>query len=72
MSQFLGTAIFLTIVAGLVIHSGVDIPWFAEWIGQLPGDIIIRKGGLTIYAPLTSSLIVSAVLSTFFSLFSKR
>lgn len=72
LTRFLGLAIFLVIVSGLVIHAGVELPWFIEWFGNLPGDIILKKGGLTIYLPATSSLIVSAVLSGILSLFSNK
>lgn len=72
MSQFLGFTIFFVIVAGLVLHAGTDLPWYADWIGKLPGDMIIKKNHMTVYAPLTSSLLVSAVLSFLFSLGSSR
>lgn len=72
MSQFLGFVIFFVIAGSLVLHAGTELPWFADWIGNLPGDLIIKKEGLTIYLPVTSSVIVSVVLSFFFSLFSKN
>lgn len=72
MSSFLGIAIFLLIVAGLVLHAGTDLPWYIGWVGQLPGDLIIRKKSLTLYLPITSCLILSAALSLFLSLFSKK
>lgn len=72
MSHFLGLAIFLIIIGGLVLHAGVDFPPFAQWIGKLPGDMMIKKEGLTIYLPITSSVIISAALSILLSLFSKK
>jgi hypothetical protein len=72
MSQFLGFAIFLVIAGGLVLHAGMELPWYLEWIGTLPGDMLIRKGGVVFYVPVTSSLLISAVLSFFFSLFSRK
>ena len=32
-------------------------------LGRLPGDIVLRKGGMVFYAPLMTSLIASVVLS---------
>jgi hypothetical protein len=38
-------------------------------LGRLPGDFTIRRDGLTVYLPLASSLVVSAVLSLLLYLF---
>ncbi len=72
MSQFLGLAIFLLIAASFAIHAEVELPWFAEWIGRLPGDLLIKKKGMTLYVPLTSCVLISGVLSFFLSLFSRK
>ena len=32
-------------------------------LGRLPGDIVYRRGGMTFYLPIVSSLLVSIVLS---------
>jgi hypothetical protein len=72
VTQFLGLAIFIVIAAGLAIHAGVELPWFLTWIGQLPGDMLIKKGKLTMQVPITSSVLISAVLSFVLSLFSGR
>jgi hypothetical protein len=32
-------------------------------LGKLPGDILIRREGLTVYFPLMTSLVVSLVVS---------
>lgn len=46
------------IVVGLLVWSGAR-----SWFGRLPGDIRIVRPGLTLYVPITSMLIISAVLS---------
>lgn len=72
MSQFLGFTVFFIVAAGLVLHAGLELPWFFEWIGKLPGDLIIKKQGAVIYVPITSSALSSAALSFLFSLFKKE
>lgn len=41
-------------------------------LGKLPGDLVWRKGDLTVYFPVTTSLIVSLVLSFILWLVSRR
>ncbi len=41
------------------------------WLGRLPGDFTFRRGHVTFYFPLATSLIVSAILSLIFWLFRK-
>jgi hypothetical protein len=72
VTRFLGIAIFIVVAAGMVIHAGVDLPWFLNWIGQLPGDMLVKKGKLTIFVPVSSSLLISAVLSFVLSIFSSE
>lgn len=72
MSQFIGITLFLIVVAGLAIHAGVEFPWYLDWVGKLPGDLLIKKEGMTLYVPITSSALISVVLSFFFSLFSRK
>jgi hypothetical protein len=58
----------LVLVAlGLLLHAGPAIPL----LGRLPGDIRIERPGLRLYLPLTSCLLVSAVLSAALWLFAK-
>ncbi len=37
-----------------------------QFIGKLPGDIVIKKGNTTLYFPIVTSIIVSIVLSVIF------
>lgn len=41
-------------------------------IGRLPGDIYIRKGPVTFYFPVVTSLIISLVLSLIISFFWRK
>ena len=38
-------------------------------LGRLPGDLIIDRGGLVIYLPITTAVIVSVILSAVVWLF---
>jgi hypothetical protein len=38
-------------------------------LGRLPGDLIIDRGGLVIYLPITTAIIVSVILSAVVRLF---
>ncbi|MFC4184699.1 DUF2905 domain-containing protein [Saccharococcus thermophilus] len=35
-------------------------------LGRLPGDIVIRKGNVTFYFPVVTSILLSVVLSLIF------
>jgi hypothetical protein len=47
------------ILMGFLLRQGVR--W--NWLGRLPGDIIIRKGNFTLYFPIATSILLSLVLS---------
>ena len=40
-------------------------------LGRLPGDLVFRKGGVTIFAPLATTLLLSIVLTVAVNLFVK-
>ena len=53
----------LLIIVGLLIAAiGVAMKLGVP-IGRLPGDIVIERGGSTIYIPIVTCLVVSLVLS---------
>jgi len=53
------------IILGLAIAAvGFLWPWIARLgLGRLPGDILIQREGFTFYAPITTGILVSVVLS---------
>jgi hypothetical protein len=55
------------ILIGILLVIGEKIPW----IGRLPGDIIIRKKNFTLYFPIVTSILISIILTLFFTLFRK-
>jgi hypothetical protein len=53
------------IIVGLAIAAvGFLWPWISRLgLGRLPGDILIQREGFTFYAPITTGILVSVVLS---------
>jgi len=55
----------LLIIIGILINTGLKIPW----IGRLPGDIAVQRENFSFYFPLTSCIIISIILTLLFYLF---
>lgn len=53
------------IIIGLVIVAiGLLWPWLSRLgLGRLPGDIVVRRGNFTFYAPIATALLASVLLS---------
>jgi len=72
MIENLGKAIvgigFLLVVVGLALWLAGDK---LNWFGRLPGDIRIEQPGFSCFFPITTMIIVSAVLSILLSLLSR-
>lgn len=47
------------VIAGLVLWSGLG----RGWLGRLPGDIHVERGGVSFHFPIVTCLLVSAALS---------
>lgn len=56
--------LLIAAVGALLVISG-KLPW----LGRLPGDISIRKDNFSFYFPLTTCIIISAVVSFLLWLF---
>jgi hypothetical protein len=61
------------ILAGIVlVVVGLLWPYLGRLgLGRLPGDIVVEREGFRLYVPITTSLLVSAVLTLGFWLFRK-
>ena len=61
----------LLIVAGVTLVAvGLLWPFLARLgLGRLPGDIVLRRGNFTLYAPIVTCLLASVVLSLIVWLF---
>jgi hypothetical protein len=65
----------ILIVLGIILVAAGLILYFAgnklSWLGHLPGDINIVKENVRIFIPITTMILLSAVLSLLLYLFRK-
>ena len=65
----------LLVLLGLVVVL-VGVAFIAAdrvgWLGRLPGDFTLRRGPVTFYFPLATSILVSIVLTVLLNLFFRR
>ena len=62
----------LLIVAGLVLAAVGVLVQLGVPLGRLPGDFTIRRGSVSFYFPLATSIIASMVLTLLFAFFGRR
>lgn len=55
-------------VIGLLVSGIGALVWLGVPLGRLPGDFVYRRGGMTVYFPVVTSIIVSVVLTVVVSL----
>lgn len=53
---------FLVIAGAVVMAIGLLIMWGLP-LGRLPGDFTVRRGPVTFYFPLLTSIVISIVLT---------
>lgn len=73
MSDFstLGKSLFL--IGFFIIILGLGITVLGKiGIGQLPGDVVVKKPNFTFYFPIVSSIIISLILTLILNLFLRR
>lgn len=58
----------ILILAGLVLAAVGALIHFGVPLGRLPGDVVLRRGGFTLYVPIVTSIVVSLVLTLLFAL----
>lgn len=60
----------LMILGVTLVVLGLLWPWLSQiGLGRLPGDIVIERENFRLYIPITSCLMVSAVISILWYLF---
>jgi len=58
----------ILLVLGLVLVFSDRIPW----LGRLPGDIVVKRQGFTLYIPVVTMILLSVVLTALLNLFWRR
>ncbi len=56
----------LLLLAGVLLLLGDKLG-----LGRLPGDLVFRKGGFTLFLPLASGLVISIVLTVLLWMFKR-
>ena len=55
---------WLILLGIVLVVVGLAWPWLSRLgLGRLPGDIAIERDGFSLYVPITTSILVSALLS---------
>ena len=60
------------VFAGLALAIVGAFLWFGfgkGWLGRLPGDIHIERGGTGFYFPVVTCILISIVLTILFNIF---
>lgn len=52
-----------------VIFIIIGIIW--NYIGKLPGDIVVKKGNVTVFFPIMTCIVVSIILTVIFYIINK-
>jgi len=58
----------ILVLIGAFFILAAKVPWF----GRLPGDIVYKREGLTIFFPITTMVIVSLVLTFLLNIIWRR
>ena len=61
--------LLLIVVGAVILFAGVAWPLLSRYLGKLPGDVVVRRGGWTFAFPIVTCLVLSAVLSLLLWLF---
>lgn len=70
--ESLGRMLILFGIVAIVIGAIFVLFGKVPWIGRLPGDIVIRREGLTLYFPVVTMLLLSMILTIIFNLIGRK
>lgn len=63
----IGVGLLLVVIGVIVYFAGDKL----NWLGRLPGDIRVEKENFRLYAPITTMILVSVVISILVRIFQK-
>ena len=66
-----GFGMVMLLLGGILLLAG-SLSGKVPWLGRLPGDIYIQRGGWSIYIPLGTSLLISIILTLILAVFGRR
>ncbi|MCS7216789.1 MAG: DUF2905 domain-containing protein [Candidatus Bipolaricaulota bacterium] len=66
--EFAGLGRALVVLGIVLVLLGLALLGRLPFLGRLPGDIRVQRDGFVLYFPLTSMLLVSALLSLILTL----
>ena len=72
MTQELGRTLVIFGLAVVAVGALVMLAGKVPFVGKLPGDIVVRKGNFTLYAPIMTGIILSLVLTVVLNLWARR
>jgi hypothetical protein len=58
----------ILVFVGLLVAAAGALMWWGVPVGRLPGDIVVRRGAFTFYAPVTTAILVSLVVTAVIAL----
>ena len=58
----------ILVFVGLLVAAAGALMWWGVPVGRLPGDIFVRRGAFTFYAPVTTAILVSLVITAVLAL----
>ena len=67
--QSLGRLLILFGAVLLIVGVIVLVAGKVPFLGRLPGDLVLRKNGLTVFFPIVTIVIISLVLTLLLNLF---
>lgn len=73
-SSFQTLGKMLLLVGGVLVILGLVflLGWKIPFLGKLPGDISIKKEGLSLYLPIVTCILLSIVLTMVANLFFRK